>query len=112
MWLRSVGRLRRQQRQHSPMVLYTPHPRTRTIEADRSRLKQLFENLYRNAVEHGGDDVIVSIDIYEDGFNVADTGSDIPESTHEKILEAGYSTSEERTGFGLRIAKQVTEAHE
>ena len=86
-------------------------PPTIKIEADRSRLKQLFENLYRNAVEHGGDDVTVSVGICEDGFDVADTGSGIPESERDEIFEAGYSTNKEGTGFGLRIVKQVADAH-
>jgi PAS domain S-box-containing protein len=86
-------------------------PPTIKIEADRSRLKQLFENLYRNAVEHGGDDVTVSVGICEDGFDVADTGSGIPESERDEIFEAGYSTNEGGTGFGLRIVKQVADAH-
>ena len=31
-----------------------------TIEADQSRFRELFENLYRNAIEHGDNDVTVS----------------------------------------------------
>jgi signal transduction histidine kinase len=38
------------------------------IEADRSRLQHLFENLYRNAIEHGGNDMIVSVGAIDDGF--------------------------------------------
>jgi PAS domain S-box-containing protein len=81
------------------------------IEADRSRLKQLFENLYRNAVEHGGDDVTVSVGGMSGGFYVADTGPGIPEDEREAVFEAGYSTSEDGTGFGLRIVEQIAEAH-
>jgi PAS domain S-box-containing protein len=84
---------------------------SQVIEADRSRLQQLFENLYRNAVEHGGDDVIVSVGAMDDGFYVADTGPGIPESDREKVFEAGYSTNEDGTGFGLRIVQQIAEAH-
>ena len=84
---------------------------TRTLQADRSRLKQLFENLYRNAIEHGGDDVTVSVGPMDDGFYVADTGPGIPESGREEVFEAGYSTSEGGTGFGLRIVEQVADAH-
>jgi PAS domain S-box-containing protein len=84
---------------------------TQTIQADRSRLQQLFENLYRNAVEHGGKDVTVSVGVIDDGFYVADTGAGIVDSEHEVISEAGYSTNEEGTGFGLRIVEQIAEAH-
>ena len=81
------------------------------ITADRSQVKQLFENLYRNAVEHGGGDVSISVGAIDDGFYVADTGPGIPESEREDIFEAGYSTNDEGTGFGLRIIEEVADAH-
>jgi PAS domain S-box-containing protein len=83
----------------------------RTISADRSRLQQLLENLFSNAVEHGGEDVTVRVDDLTEGFYIADDGVGIPEGEREDIFGAGYSTAEEGTGFGLRIAKQVVEAH-
>jgi PAS domain S-box-containing protein len=81
------------------------------INADRSRIKRLFENLYSNAVNHGGSDVTVRVGTMDDGFYVADTGSGIPESEQEAVFEAGYSTNEEGTGFGLRIVEEVADAH-
>jgi len=84
---------------------------SRAVRADRSRLRQLLENLYRNAVEHGGDDVTVSVGATDGGFYVADTGPGIPESDREAVFEAGYSTSAEGTGFGLRTVEQIAEAH-
>jgi PAS domain S-box-containing protein len=84
---------------------------TQTLQADQSRLMQLFENLYRNAVEHGGDDVTVSVGTIDSGFYVADTGPGIPKGDREEVFKAGYSTNEEGTGFGLRIVRQVADAH-
>jgi signal transduction histidine kinase len=81
------------------------------IEADRDRLRELFENLYRNAVEHGGDDVTVHVGAMKDGFYVADTGSGVPESARDEMFEAGYSTADGGTGVGLRIVKQIAKAH-
>ncbi len=84
---------------------------SRNVEVDRSRLQQLFENLYRNAIEHGGTEVTVSVGAIDNGFYVADTGPGIPPSDREDVFEAGYSTSEDGTGFGLRIVEQIADAH-
>jgi PAS domain S-box-containing protein len=81
------------------------------IKADRSRVQELFENLYRNAVEHGGENVTVSVKTIDDGFFVADSGPGISEGDHGRIFEAGYSTDDDGTGFGLRIVEQIAEAH-
>ncbi len=84
---------------------------TRSIRADRSRLQQLIENLLRNAVEHGGEDVTVTVGTLDNGFYIADDGPGIPEDEREDVFEAGYSTTDEGTGFGLSIVKQITDAH-
>ncbi|MFW6317750.1 MAG: GAF domain-containing protein [Halorubrum sp.] len=81
------------------------------VRADRSRLAQLFENLIRNAVEHGGDDVTVTVGDLETGFYVADDGPGIPEDERERVFDAGYSTHDEGTGFGLAIVEEVADAH-
>lgn len=81
------------------------------IKADRCRLQQLLENLYRNAIEHGGQDIVVHVGDLGDGFYVADTGSGIPEGDRDEIFDAGYSTADDGTGFGLRIVEQIVKAH-
>ena len=98
----------------------------RRISADRRQLQQLLENLYRNSVEHGstgnraesddsvehgGDDVTVTVGTVDDGFYVEDDGTGIPEAERDEVFGAGYSTSESGTGFGLSIVEQVVEAH-
>ena len=85
---------------------------SQVVKADQSRLQQLFENLYRNAVEHNDENVTVSVGTVENGFYVADTGTGIPGSDREEIFEAGYSTNEEGTGFGLRIVEQIASTYE
>ncbi|WP_259519851.1 HAMP domain-containing sensor histidine kinase [Halanaeroarchaeum sp. HSR-CO] len=82
-----------------------------TIQADRSRLRQLQENLFRNAIENGGRDVTVLIGSLPDGFYVEDDGPGIPEKVRENVIESGHSESPERTGFGLYIVQQIVEAH-
>jgi signal transduction histidine kinase len=85
---------------------------THIICADSTRVQQLLENLFRNAVEHGGSDVTVTVGDLDDGFFVEDDGSGIPESEHSDVFDTGYSTSEGGTGFGLSIVEQVVSAHD
>jgi signal transduction histidine kinase len=82
-----------------------------TLSGDADRLKHVFENLFRNATEHGGDGITVTIGRLGDGFYVEDDGRGIPEGEREKIFETGYSSSDEGTGFGLSIVKEMIEAH-
>lgn len=82
-----------------------------TIEADRSRLRQLFENLFRNSIEHGGEDVTIRVGALLNGFYVEDTGSGIPEEKQTEVFQEGYSESRDGTGFGLSIVEQIVEAH-
>ncbi|MFB6281926.1 MAG: sensor histidine kinase [Haloferacaceae archaeon] len=79
-------------------------------EADPDRLRHVFENLFRNSVEHGGPGVTVAVGPLEDGFYVEDDGPGIPEAEHDAILDDG-SAGEEGSGFGLTIVRQVVDAH-
>jgi signal transduction histidine kinase len=136
------------------------------VTADDGRLTQLFENLFRNSVEHGStgnraqpgdavehgstssrtpsDDAVehgatghrtasgdsaahgqpsgatnghadsgvtVTVGDLPDGFYVADDGPGIPESERSDVFEAGYSTADDGTGFGLDIVREIVEAH-
>ena len=83
----------------------------RRIRADPSRLGQVFENLFRNAVEHAGSDVTVTVGDLAAGFYVEDDGPGVPEDDREAVFDAGYSTTHDGTGFGLSIVRQVANAH-
>ena len=88
------------------------------ILADSGRLQQVFENLFRNAVEHGrpdqGNDVAISISVdalpYQ-GFVVEDDGEGIHEDVREEIFEPGFSAGDTGTGLGLGIVRSIAEAH-
>ena len=84
------------------------------LRADVGRLHQLMENLLGNAIEHGGDEAEVRVGaLSEDaGFYVADDGPGIPADERDQVFEAGYSTSESGTGFGLSIVEEIAEAHD
>jgi len=113
------------------------------FEADESRVEELFENCFRNAVEHGstsprsqaredavehgsadgrpaaddaeqgGHGVAVRVGVLDggEGFYVADDGPGITEGDREQVFEVGYTTHEDGTGFGLRIVREIVEAH-
>ena len=83
-----------------------------SIEADSSRLKQLFENLIRNAIEHAGTDVSLTIGDLDDGFYVEDDGPGIPQDERSDVFTSGYSTTDTGTGFGLAIVRDIAEAHD
>ncbi len=84
----------------------------RPIRADRTRVQQLLENIFRNAVEHGNESVTVRIGSLPDGFYIADDGPGIGPEERERVFESGYSTTRDGTGFGLAIVKEVVEAHD
>lgn len=85
---------------------------TQQVYADKKRLRQLIENLFRNAVEHGGDDVTVTVGELDDGFYIADDGPGIPEDEHDQVFEQGYSTANTGTGLGLAVVDAVVHGHE
>lgn len=101
---------------------------TRTLDADPERLSALFENLFRNAVEHGSTSsrpavdggsedasndengtLTVRVEPTDDGFAVADDGVGLP-SDRQELFEYGV-THEEGTGLGLAIVEEICEAH-
>jgi len=92
------------------------------LNADRTKLQEAFENLLRNAVEHGQTDgpgiatdggLTVRVGVREDGDGVyvADDGRGIPEGRREAVFEPGVSSEEDGTGFGLAIVERVATAH-
>ncbi|SNR32872.1 sensor histidine kinase [Halorubrum vacuolatum] len=85
------------------------------IEADPSRLRQLFENLFRNSIDHGGHGVTVEVgprvsDGQVIGMYVADDGPGIPSDVRESVFESGFSTAGS-SGIGLAIVARVAEGH-
>lgn len=81
------------------------------VSADGDRLRELFENIFRNAVEHGRPDVTVTVGRMETGFYVADDGPGIPEEMRETVFDHGVSTNDEGSGYGLSIVRTIANAH-
>ena len=98
-------------------------PADATIDADRDRLLQVFENLYRNAADHNELSVTLKTGLLGDagmntdggkreGFYIEDTGTGVPSAQRDEIFEHGYTTNDDDgTGTGLSIVKDVVTAH-
>ncbi|NUE02981.1 histidine kinase [Halorubraceae archaeon YAN] len=84
-----------------------------TLIADPERLQQLFENLFRNAIEHGGDSVSVTVGTLSEasGFYIEDDGPGIDPADRDEIFESGFTTNPDGTGFGLSIVSEIVDAH-
>ena len=95
-----------------------------TVDGDPERLQRLFENLFRNSVEHGstsdraspddsvehgGEAVSISVRPLETGCAVVDDGPGIPPEERERVFERGVSTG--GTGLGLAIVSDIVEDH-
>ncbi len=82
-----------------------------TVRAHRSKLLTIFENLFRNALDHGPADVSVVVETTTGGFSVADDGPGIPANYLEDVFEYGYTTDDAGTGLGLSIVRTMAESH-
>lgn len=75
--------------------------------ADAGRLQRVFENLFRNSIEHGNARTI-RIETLDRGFAVVDDGNGFENA--ETALEMGAS-ADGGTGLGLAIVKRIADAH-
>ncbi|KAA9397903.1 PAS domain S-box protein [Haloarcula sp. CBA1130] len=98
----------------------------REVLGDRDQLLQLFENVFRNSVEHGstssrtesgdsaehgGASVTVRVDATTDGFTISDDGPGVPPEDRAEVFTHGVTSSESGTGLGLAIVQHVVESH-
>ncbi|MFW6316842.1 MAG: PAS domain-containing protein [Halorubrum sp.] len=88
------------------------------VYADRGRLRQALENLFRNSVEHGStgsraapDDLTVVVSATDEGVLVADDGPGIEPTHREEVFEPGFTTCDDGTGYGLDIVREIVESH-
>ena len=83
----------------------------REVLADPDRLRDLFENLIRNAIDHVGEDASVRVGDLPDGFYVEDDGPGIDPAVADSLFEPGASGTVGNTGFGLAIVREIVSAH-
>ncbi len=87
-------------------------PSSTTVNADRNCLRQILENLFRNAVDHAEGHVTVSVGSIETGFYVEDDGPGVAGDRRTEVFETGVSTAADHSGLGLSIVKRLVEAHD
>ena len=86
------------------------------VRVDPMLLRIAIENLVRNSLQHGGNDVRVAVTLSdrEATVSVHDRGSGVPLEEQAAIFEPlvrGRSAEHGGRGLGLVIAKRVVEAH-
>ncbi len=86
------------------------------VEADGSQLKQVFLNVFLNAVQamEGGGALTVEALRHESGrplIRVTDTGPGIPEEALDKVFDPFFTTKKGGTGLGLSICYTIVKAH-
>jgi signal transduction histidine kinase len=90
------------------------------VAVDRAQLKQLFLNIFLNAIDAmcgaGEISVRVSQRPSEDGprvmVEVQDTGPGIPDAIRDKIFSPFFSTKPRGAGLGLAICRGIVDAHQ
>jgi PAS domain S-box-containing protein len=94
---------------HSDLEISSP---LGTVRGNAGLLARLFENLFRNALEHSGNEVTVRVGpMGLSGFYVEDNGPGIPPEQRERAFEHGYTTNSGGTGMGLSIVREIATAH-
>ncbi|KRE82524.1 hypothetical protein ASG89_14820 [Paenibacillus sp. Soil766] len=86
------------------------------ISCEDSKIKQVFINLIKNAIDamKNGGHIILEIKEVSDTIQVLviDQGSGIPAEIINKIGEPFYTTKEKGTGIGLMVCFQIIESHD
>lgn len=88
---------------------------TESVIGEENRLKQVFVNIVKNAIEVMPDGGCVTIEVGQLGaevfVRVTDQGHGIKPEHMERIGEPFYSTKEKGTGLGLMVTKKIIGDH-
>ncbi|CAG7614952.1 ATP-binding protein [Paenibacillus allorhizosphaerae] len=114
---------------HEVVILLTPQANMDNIEiilqsnskelyinCEDTKIKQVFINLIKNAMDamNDGGNITLKINEMKEHIQVLviDQGSGIPQEILNKIGEPFYTTKEKGTGIGLMVCFQIIESHD
>ncbi|HXB03874.1 MAG TPA: ATP-binding protein, partial [Candidatus Angelobacter sp.] len=111
--------LRGQLEQTRTTVRNTSEDTALFVTIDDAQLKQLFLNLFQNAIEAMGHDGEICIDISRKEsagatvvvIEISDTGPGISDSARNHIFEPFFTTKPTGSGLGLAICRSIVDAH-
>lgn len=86
-----------------------------TISGDEDKLRQALRNLVLNAIQVGGADTAVRVEVAADGprarVTVADDGPGVPRELAATLFEPFATARPGGSGLGLAVARRVAERH-
>ncbi len=100
-------------KEHQIKIEFTPAAVNDIVNADRSQLIQVFNNLVLNgiqAIPEGRNGLIEIATLNEIGFlviNFKDNGSGMTEEVKQRIFTPSFTTKSSGTGLGLAICKSI-----
>ena len=111
--------LRGQLEQSRTLVRFTADDEPFMVSIDEAQLKQLFLNLFQNALEAMGSGGELNIRVNRihasSGstivLDISDTGPGIPDSVKAHIFEPFFTTKPTGSGLGLAICRSIVDAH-
>jgi two-component system sporulation sensor kinase A len=101
---------------YNVQMTFSVHSRDNVISCEPNQIKQVYMNVFKNAIEsmpHGGP-IEISLYAKENGTlmtRIVDKGIGIPEDRMEKIGEPFFSLKESGTGLGLMVCHRIIDAH-
>ena len=81
-----------------------------TLQAAPTAVRQVLDNLIRNAVEASAEADEVEVEVIGDAVEVRDRGSGLPLKVRERLYEPFVTGRTEGTGLGLAVSQRIARA--